>query len=65
MKTERMPRCSREKETSPLLALPIAGATLADTEVIEDLILGRLPETASESVPWGFEKLDGVAGGVL
>ena len=43
----------------------MAGATLAETEGIEDLILGRLPETASASVPWGFEKLDGVAGGVF
>src|SRR5215217_5289684 len=33
-------------ETSPFLALPIAGATLAETESIDDLILGRLPEVA-------------------
>jgi hypothetical protein len=48
------------------LALPIAGATLAETEGIEDLAVERLPETvALESVPWGLEKFDGVAGGVL
>ncbi len=53
-------------ETSPFLALPIAGATLAETESIDDLILGRLPEVApAVSVPWGFEKFDGVARGVL
>jgi hypothetical protein len=55
------------RETSPFLALPIAGATLAETESIDDLILGRLPEVApvAVSVPWGFEKFDGVARGIL
>jgi hypothetical protein len=48
------------------LALPIAGATLAEIEGIEDLAVGRLPETvALASVPRGFEELDGIAGGVL
>ena len=53
------------EETSPLLALLLAGAPLAETEGVEDLAVGRLPKTASASVPWGFEKLDGIAGGVL
>jgi hypothetical protein len=54
-------------ETSPFLALPIAAVTLAETEGINDLILGRLPEVApvAVSVPWGFEKFDGVARGIL
>ena len=53
------------EQTSPLLALLLAGALLAETEGVEDLAVGRLPKTASVSVPWGFEKFDGVAGGVL
>src|SRR5919106_193637 len=53
------------EETSPMLALLIAGAPLAQTEIVEDLAVGRLPRTASASDPWGFEKLDGIAGGVL
>jgi hypothetical protein len=55
------------EETSPFLALPIAGATLAETEGIDDLILGRLLEVApvAVSVPWGFEKFDGIARGIL
>jgi hypothetical protein len=54
-------------ETSPFLALPIAGATLAESEDIDDLILGQLPEVApvALSVHWGFEKFDGVARGIL
>jgi hypothetical protein len=42
-------------------------ATLAETESIDDLILGRLPEVApvALSVHWGFEKFDGVARGIL
>src|SRR5215208_2666271 len=49
------------------LELPTAGATLAETEGIDDLILGRLLEMApvAVSVPWGFEKFDGIARGVL
>jgi hypothetical protein len=40
---------------------------MAETEGIDDLILGRLPEVApvAVSVPWGFEKFDGVARGIL
>ena len=40
---------------------------MGETKDIEDLILGRLPETAMApaSVPWRFEKFDGVAGGIL
>jgi hypothetical protein len=55
------------RETSPLLELAIAGATLAETEGIDDLILGRLLEVApvAVSVPWGFEKFDGIARGIL
>ena len=38
----------------------------AETEGIDDLILGRLPGMAPvASVPRGFEKFDGIAGGVL
>src|SRR5918992_2688223 len=56
--------CASE-ETSPHLALLIAGTPLAETDGVEDLAVGRLPKTALASVPWGFEKFDGVAGGVL
>ena len=38
----------------------------AETEGINGPILGRLPEmTPAVSAPRGFEKFDGVAGGVL
>jgi hypothetical protein len=38
----------------------------AETEGIDDLILGRLPEVApAASDPRGFEKFDGIARGVL
>jgi hypothetical protein len=47
--------------------LPVAGATLAETEGSDDLILGRLLEVAPVvvSVSWGFEKFDGIARGIL
>jgi hypothetical protein len=49
------------------LELLIAGATLAETEGIDELILGRLLEVApvTLSVAWGFEKFDGIARGIL
>jgi len=36
-------------------------------KVSRSIILGRLPEVApvAVSVPWGFEKFDGVARGIL